>query len=120
MNTEVLKKTISFLEELHASNDQHFATNLCEDPLFHYKQDQIVNLLTDLRRELVLNDSQEITFDDPRNKLLLCGYWHNASEFSDDYIKNIYRIWEVKEKYFNWWKSWGYLCQKVNNKFYIA
>lgn len=53
MNTELLQKTISLLEELHSSNAQHYATNLCDDLLFRQKQNDILNLLTDLRIELI-------------------------------------------------------------------
>ena len=54
------------------------------------------------------------------NKPHLDGGWENPKVSIKDYNPSICFIWEVSEKTYYIWKNDGGLCQKYQNRFYVA
>jgi len=50
----------------------------------------------------------------------LSSNWENPTVDTRKYYQNVFEAWEVSEKDYNIHKSNGGLCQKFNNRFYIA
>lgn len=50
----------------------------------------------------------------------LPGNWENATVDTTKYYQNVLLAYEVDEPRYNFYKLTGGLCQKYNDKFYIA